>query len=322
MILKVEHLEMVAAIQKEGTVTGAAKVLHVTQPALSRRLKKLERRLGAQLFRRDGSRMGITPEGRRILRTAERFLGELRRTEQDVKLLAEGLDGIVRIATECHICYHWLPRVVRRFQALYPKVEIRIVPEATRDPLAALADGTLDLAVVYHTAPTSRDTSLVELFTDELVAVVNADHVLAERPFLHADDFRQVSLICHYAEPERSVLDLAVLRPAGVRPRQVMEMQVTPAVMEMVRAGLGITVIPRWLLKAERTEGLRVVPVSADGLFRTWYAATSRRSALPAIPRLVELLREETSAEAQAPADDPPMPAGDPSLRSPEGSRI
>lgn len=296
MILDTAHLEMIVAIERAGTVTGAADLIHMTQPALSRRLRKLERRLGALLFRREGGRMVITPEGERILRSAGRILEELRRTEHDVKRLAEGLDGVVRIATECHLCYHWLPRVVRRFQRRYPSVEIKIIPEATRNPLAALADGTLDLAVIYHVAAASTQVSLDELFVDELVAVVNPDHELADREYLLADDFRDVDLIWHYAEPERSVLDLAVLQPAGVRPRSVMELYVTPAVMEMVRAGLGVTVVPRWILGSERREGLRTVRVTADGLHRRWFAAASDASYNPAIRRLIEILREETRA--------------------------
>lgn len=295
MILTLRHLEMVRAIHEEGTLTGAAGRLFLSQPALSRQLTKLERRLGSPLFRRHARGMELTREGRRLLESAERVLGELERAEHDVRLLAQGYVGTLRVSTECYMCYHWLPRITRLVGERFPRVEVQLVPEATRDPYGALEQGTLDVALVYSTPPSARAVDRTALFEDEIVAVVADGHPLASEPHLTPEGLRSETLLCHYAEPGRGVLEEEFLAPAGVRPRRTMEMLVTPAVIEMARAGYGVAVLPRWILETQNSfEGLVVLPLGEGGLWRTWYAAceASRRDE-PVLGSMLRVLRKE-----------------------------
>jgi len=295
MILKVKHLEMVRAIHEEGTLTGAARRLFISQPALSRRLAKLERRIGAELFRRHQKGMALTREGQRVLDSAGRVLGELERVEHDVQLLADGYMGTVRIATECYMCYHWLPWIARHFSERFPRVELLLVPEVTRDPYGALTQGSVDVGIVYSSPPVGSDLSLVEIFHDEMVAVVAAGHPLAQRTYLTAEDFQGETLICHYDEPDRSVVEKCLLEPAGIRAQRTMEMMVTPAVMEMTKAGYGIAVLPRWILGPEWSSGETVVrPLTEEGLWRSWSAAIQAdRSDEATLVALLEVLESD-----------------------------
>jgi LysR family transcriptional regulator for metE and metH len=204
MILDVRHLEMVQAIEKEGTLTEAARKLGISQPAMGRQLAGLEREIGAPMFRRHHKGMTLTREGRRILESARRVLDDLTRAEEDVRLLTEGYAGTLRVATECYTCYHWLPWVARRFGERYPKVELQLVPDATRDPYAALTTGAVDLALVYSAPPEADaevDVALEEVFADELVAIVAEKHPLADEPYMTAEQFRDETLLCHYVPP-------------------------------------------------------------------------------------------------------------------------
>ncbi len=184
----------------------------------------------------------------------------------------------------------------KRLRTTLPNVDIQIVPEATRDPLPALLDRTLDVAIVFS-LPEDPRVVTHESYRDELVGVVPDGHPLARKAFLCAHDFESETMVCHYAEPNRSVFDREVLHPAGIRPQRVLEMQVTVAVLEMVRAGLGVTVLPCWALPPGRALGkLRVVRVTKKGLFRTWHAAVLRdQASRPATATLIQLLVEETS---------------------------
>ena len=237
-------------------------------------------------------------EGRRLLQSARVVLRELHELQTDLDRLRSGVASQLRVATECHITYHWLPRVVARFARCFPDVDVVIAPEATRDPIPALCADDIDLAAIYHTDAVPADVFLHELFCDELIALSAPELAPPDRDYMEAADFAQVTQICHYAEPDRSVLDRFVLNPAGVRPRRVLEMQVTPAVIEMVRAGLGITVIPRWVLgPGFDARGLTVLRVTPDGLHRQWYAAVrAERSESPQLTAFVELLREHGPA--------------------------
>ena len=298
MHVTIPQLVMVDAICKEGTVTAAARRLAVTQPALSHRLRELESQLDVKLFRRNGPRMSVTREGERegerVARSARAVVEELARLRHDLGQLRSGYQGVLRIATECYTCYDWLPAALERFAAAFPGVEVQILPEATRDPVKPLLDGTLDLALVY-TPPDREDLALKPLFRDELVAVVPRSHPFAARRYLTARDFRDQCLICHFPELERNVLIRDVLRPAGVMPRRVQAVQLTGAVLAMVGAKRGITVIPRWVLGKERSSRhFRAVRVTPRGLFRVWYAAMRVENAtLPALASLVEVLGRE-----------------------------
>ncbi len=291
MALDVEHLRMLRVIHQTGTLTAAARELHLSQPALSRRLAQLERRLGTALFLRRAQGMVLTAAGKRAVATADRVLGELAAAERDIALLSDRWSGSVRLSTECYMCYHWLPAVSRALAERIPGLTLELIPEETRDPYGALQRGTVDGAVVYSSPPTPAAVSRRTLFDDELVAVLPGDHRLSAATHLSAEDFAEETLLCHYAEPDRGVFETGCLAPAGVTPARVMELQVTPAVFAMARSGYGIAVMPRWIAGRSDSEGLVIRPIGPTGLWRTWYLAVDRRrSRDPAFAALGRLL--------------------------------
>ena len=119
-------------------MTRAAERLHLSQSALSHQLSELEADLGTSLFRRLPREMVLTGPGERLLRSARVVLSELQGAERDLSGLSTSGEGTLRITTECYTCYHWLPASVRPFEALYPRVDVQIVVEATRRPIEAL----------------------------------------------------------------------------------------------------------------------------------------------------------------------------------------
>jgi LysR family transcriptional regulator for metE and metH len=135
------------------------------------------------------------------------------------------------------------------------------------------------------------------LFQDELVAVMTPEHRLASRSYLRAEDFAPEHLIM-YAIPEReSTLFREVLVPAGVRPAKVSSIELTEAIVELVRAGVGIAVMARWAVSPQLEAGLlHAAPVTRRGVRRRWYAATIRQKAPP------EYLRAFTRLLADGPA--------------------
>lgn len=297
-ILEVRHLRAVDAISREGTVTAAAKRLFLTQSAVSHLLKDLETRLGIELFDRERG-MEPTEEGKRLLRSARVVLDELERAEYDLAQLRDGHQGVLRVTTQCYTCYHWLPSILARFRENFPGIDLQLVPEATPNPIRALLDGVLDLAIVYERGPAGIETT--ELFVDELVALVPPGHRLAGRRWLTPKDFVGETLIVHYIEPEGPPVVTGFLRPAGVEPARILELQLTDAVTESVKSGLGITVLARWAVAPEIREGSLVpVRLSRKGLNRAWYAALAAdRRDSPALEAMVGLLRRDALAEVK-----------------------
>jgi LysR family transcriptional regulator for metE and metH len=293
--LEVRHLKLMTAIADQGSVTSAANHLHLTQSALSHQLREIEDRLGAPLFHRRSKKMLLTPAGERLLESARIVLAELRRTEEEILGRSQQREGILRLSTECYTCYHWLPARLKIFSERYPRVEVRIVAEATRRPFQALLDGKLDLAIA-STQIRNRKLSYKPIFKDELVAVMDPLHPLATKAFVAAEDFAAEHLITYSVPKEDLSVFQMVLDPAGVIPRHLSKVELTEAILEMVKAGLGITVMARWAVVPYVESGtLKAVRLTRRGIQRTWWAAMIRNESSPAyIGEFVKILANRT----------------------------
>jgi LysR family transcriptional regulator for metE and metH len=280
--LEVRHLALVAAITDQGSMTNAANHLNLTQSALSHQLRDIEDRLGVALFQRQSRKMLLTPAGERLLEAARSVLDELRRAEEEIRERSHQGDGVCRLSTECYTCYHWLPSRLKVFSQRYPGVEVRIVAEATRRPFQALLEGKLDLAIA-STRIRNRKLTYKPIFKDELVIVVHPDHPFAKKPFVTAEDIASEHLITYNAPKEDLTIFQEVLIPAGVTPRQFSRIELTEAVLEMVKADMGIGVLARWAAAPYLESGaLKAVRLTRRGIHRTWCAVTIRSKSAPA----------------------------------------
>src|SRR6185436_13947438 len=148
MDLDVRHLRLVSAVAELGSLTRAGDRLHLTQSALSHQLRDIESRLGAPLFLRIGKRLVLTPAGERLLVSARDVLQRLDETEHAIRQMGRDGAGLLRVTTECYTCYHWLPQLLTRYRRRFPRVEVRIDVDATRQPIEMLLAGKIDLALV------------------------------------------------------------------------------------------------------------------------------------------------------------------------------
>lgn len=275
-ILEVRHLLLVNEIASTGSVTRAAERLHLTQSALSHQLRDIESRLGIQLFLRLGKRMVLTPPGERMLGAAKRVLDEIRHAEDDLKLMAQDGKGVLRLCTQCNTGYHWLPPLLQSFHRKYPGVDVQIIVNATERPIEALLDGQIDLAVVTSEV-TDRRLHLVPLFEDELVAVVAPTHPFAKRASIEPIDFTEEHLIIYTTDRQDSDTFTRILGPAGVEPERVSQVPLTEAILELVKAGLGVSVMARWAIEpALETGAVKAVRIGKRGVYRSWTAVTLR----------------------------------------------
>jgi len=295
MKLEIRHLKLLVAVSEEKSLTRAGARLHLSQSALSHQLLDLEARLGTPLFLRLNKRMLPTEAGERLLASARDVLEELKRAEDDVAQFAANKRGTLRLSTECYTCYHWLPARLQAFHQRHPGVEVKIVLEATHQPLQALFNGKLDLAIV-STKVADKRLLYRPLFKDELVALLPAAHPLAAKPYWQAPDFRDEHLFL-YVAPKDSDLFRLLLNPAGVQPARVSQVPLTEAIIEMVKAGLGVSVLARWAV-AEALQSGKVVarPLTRRGIHRQWSAALLKRDLTPPyLADFVALLAEEAA---------------------------
>ena len=292
MDLEMRHLQLVRAVAATGTLTRAGVALHLTQSALSHQLRDIESRLGTALFLRVGKRLALTPAGERLLASANDVLSTIQQTEDAIRQLAGDSRGLLRITTECHTCYHWLPPLMKRYQRTHPRVDVRIDVTATNDPIHALLEGP---ARSRDHQRRRRDRRVITrpLFEDELVAIVSPGHRLADKRFIEPQDFADETLLS-YAPKEESTVYQRLLIPNGVAPGNLLQVQLTEAIIEMAKAGMGVGVLAWWAVEPEVRAGrLRALTLTKRGFGRRWNAATLKDLArVPYIRAFIDLLAE------------------------------
>ena len=290
--MEVRHLRLIKEVADKGSLTKATEALFLSQSALSHQLKEIEGQLGAPLFHRVNKRLVITGAGKIMLESAEKILKEIDEAEISVKKYISGDTGSVRVATQCYTCYHWLPALMVDFNREFPNVDIEIFPEATNDTLNQILSGNLDLGIMSYNVD-HPNLKVTEIFTDEMVALIHSDHPWTNKKYVKAQDFVDQVVIIHSYPMETATIFQEVLIPAGVKPKKVIPIAVTEAVLEMVKAKMGVQVIARWIIEPYlQDKRLAIVPVTSKGLFKTWYAVIMDRPNSPQyLENFVEHLR-------------------------------
>jgi LysR family transcriptional regulator for metE and metH len=276
--LELKHLQLVLALAEHHTLTKAGITLHLTQSALSHQLKEIEGRLGCELFVRTARRMYPTPAGERLLETARAVLPQVNSAE---RALREGMTTRripLRLTTECYTCYHWLPAIIASLRTTAPLVDITVDVSATARPLDALMRDEIDLAIVSSPGR-YRGIALMPLFDDEMVVVVARKHRLARQKSVAVRELRSETLLM-YGPVETSHIAQRILAPAGVSPAAIKPMQLTEAIVEMVKADLGVGILARWAVQPQVTAGtVRALRLGRHGYRRSWRAAVPQRLA-------------------------------------------
>lgn len=263
---------MIRAIAEHGRVTDAAEALGVTPSALSHRIREAERRLDLVLFTRMHKRLRMTPAAEYLADMAQRVLDEMDRAERDVRRMDRGIEHVVRIGVEAYSSYHWLPGFNTYLRSHLPGVELQVMAGVTRDPLRALSNRHVDIVVTSGDA-TPISTYQIPLFTDELLFIVPLDHPLAGKPYVDGADIEGEDFITYTLTPEPDREFARLFRPTESYPRWTATVELPEAIVELVAAGQGSSVLAGWAvrpaIKAGRIVGARV---GKEGIDIPWQA--------------------------------------------------
>ena len=269
--MTIKDLELVRYVAASGSLTVAARQLHISQSAVSQRLTALHSRLELKLIERRDGLMQLTAAGHRVFEASKVIADELQSTMLDIKKLKQHQEEQLRISTQCYTCYRWLPFVISAMREAHPLLNVDVVPEATDAPYEALRSNQIDVALVSNPVDKSG-FSEHELFADELFAVMHADHELASEEFISAAKFSGQTLILYTGDSHPIVDD--VLAPAKIDGYTIIQVRITEAIIELARSGRGIAVIAGWALDdIDETDNLVAVRILREGFRRSWRAA-------------------------------------------------
>lgn len=280
-LLDTRQLLAFKTIVETGGFTRAARQLNLTQSALSHQIKTLETQLQTLVFKRVGKRVVLTQAGEILLRYTTPILRQLIEARQTLAELREPGHGRLRISCASYSCYQILPHVLREFRLVYPHVEIFVAADYTATAVQGLLNGEHDLAI-FVLPPSTKGLYVEQLCQDELVVIVDPSHPWARRQRVQWSDLATQVLITYNRASETFQEIQIELQERGVTVQETMEVRHGAAVMEMVKVGLGVALLPRWVARDDiRSGALKALPLGRVGLKRRWVVAHVRDAPLP-----------------------------------------
>ncbi|MGH8762523.1 MAG: LysR family transcriptional regulator [Nitrosospira sp.] len=277
-MLELRHLRTLAALHETGSVSRAAKRVHLTQSALSHQIKALQGHYGLPVIQRRGQSIELTDAGKYLVVLAEKVLQEIQATERDLAKVSQQASGSLRIALECHTCFDWLMPLMDEFRLHWPDVELDLVSGFHSDPVQLLEEGEADV-VIGSEHKRQRGIAHHPLFRFEILAVLAPEHPLRAKRILHAADFADVTLITYPVPEDRIDLIFNVLKPADIHPER-RTAELTVAILQLVASRRGVAALPSWGIKNYVDHDYVIARrIGANGLWSDLYASTLKEAA-------------------------------------------
>ncbi|GIF16588.1 LysR family transcriptional regulator [Actinoplanes teichomyceticus] len=290
--MELRQLEYFVAVAEERHFSRAATRLHVVQSAVSAAIKTLERELGAQLLDRNAKRVRLTDAGAALLPRARVALDAARDARDAVDEVRSGLRGTLRLGVLTSIRLLDLPALLGEYHRRHPGVLLQTsaAPSGSAGLVARLTEHRLDLAFVSLPGPPPPGIRLIDLAHAPLDLVLPADHPLAGRPTVPITDLTDLDFIdSPPGYGNRAVADRA-FAAAGVRRRVTIEISDIGTGADFVRHGLGVALLPRFLLTGVTGVAVREV-TGADLRWPLSLAVPADRAPGAAARALIALVR-------------------------------
>ncbi|MGJ8676284.1 MAG: LysR family transcriptional regulator [Akkermansiaceae bacterium] len=253
------HLEIILAVEKEGSMTAAAELLHLTQSALSHSISKLEDQLGVKLWQRKGRQLIPTQAGQHLLNTARRLIPQFIRTEGQLIQFSRGERGLLKIGMECHPCYQWLQKITNSYLQDWPSVDLDVIQKFQFAGIKALLAHEIDIIVTPDPVK-NKELTFVPVFDYEQVLVVSGDHPYKDYEYLKPEDMSEETLFTYPVCSDRLDIFTNFLTPVGRTVKNQKIIETTEIMIQMVACGRGVTALPRWLVN-EHAERYDIFPV-------------------------------------------------------------
>ncbi len=289
MDIQHRHIEVFRAVMTAGSVTGAAALLHTSQPTLSRDLARLEQLLGYALFERERGRLKATARARALFDEVERSFQGLARVVERAQQLGRSEDAELSLLCLPALSHALLPDALRALLARHPGVRVAITP--AEPPLldAWMSEQRFDLGLAELATPLAG-VRVEPLLQANEVAVLPAGHALAARQRLALKDFAGQDFVSLAADdPYRREIDER-FDAAGITRRLRVQTHSAVAVCELVRAGLGLAIVNPLTAAACAGEGLVVRPLTVAIPYRVSALIPLHRPTQPLMAELLGLL--------------------------------
>lgn len=293
--LTIRQLRALSAVQAAGSITAAAKQLHLTQPAVTLQLRNLQERAGLPLIHRAGDRMMLTDAGVEVRALAERIEAALLDCKQALDMIAGRNGGRVSIGAVSTAQY-FVPFAMATFSQRFPKIDVTLRIGNRQDIHEALRGYTLDIAVMGQ-PPDDLDVEVRPLGKHPHVIVAATNHPLAGRRSLAAKDLAGEIFITREPGSGTRMLMEQFFRRSGLSPKIGMATDSNEAIKQSAIAGLGIAFISLHTISHELGERrLAILKVKGLPVMRQWHAIRrTDKILLPPAQAMMDFLGNEGS---------------------------
>lgn len=286
------------AVAELANFRRAADTVHLSQPAFSRRIDKLEQALGVRLLERTTRRVTLTAVGRDFERKVRELLDDLDNTLLGIRGVAATRMGEVTVACVPSAAYYFLPKVVARFHELAPKVRVKVMDAGANEALASVARGEADFGINFIGAQ-EGELEFTPLAQDRFVAACRRDHPVARHKRVSWAELAKHDYISVSRSSGNRVLLDQALATVRQRPQSIYETQHVTTMLGLVEAGLGVAAVPAMAMPSEDHPLLMSVPLVEPVVTRTIGLIRRRgRSLSPAALKLFELFAEASAVKA------------------------
>ncbi|QKJ94296.1 LysR family transcriptional regulator [Agrobacterium pusense] len=297
-LINPKHLSAFRAVMVSGSMTGAGKILHVTQPAVTRLIKDLEADLGLTLFARHSGRITPTSHAHILYREVERYFYGLDRVFESARTLRNNRGGQLRIAAMPTLSSRTLPEAIRRFRQKNPDIDIIIESEVSVHILDAVRNNEVDLGI--GRVPKERDEiARLSMPTSYAICILPKNHPLAEKKTVSVTDLSGEAMVTLGSSSLLRLQLDSVLRLAGVTVGSTIQTLFSNTASTYVSNGLGIAIVDLFsILGADlsRIEVRRFYPEIAFD-FAAIYPSGDRS---PMVVEFAQELRQVVSDEITA----------------------
>jgi len=260
-------LQAFRAVVEQGSFRKAAQAISISQPALSRRVEKLEDALGVRLFERTTRRVSLTQVGRAFAPTVERLLDDLDLALLGITDVASTRLGHVTVACVPSAAYYFMPKVVAHYHRQYPKIKVKVLDSSANDVHAAVLSGEADFGLSF-TGNLQAEIEFELLLEERYVMACRRDHPLAERASVTWTELYQQDYISlDKTSGNRFLLDQALV---GIAPKKpgVCETRHVTTMIGLVEAGLGVAAVPTMAMPGDGHPILISVPLIEPTVMR------------------------------------------------------
>lgn len=252
-------LQTFITVMELGNISQAAEQMHLTQPAVSKRIKNLEEEFGVTLFDAVGRSIVPTQAAHDLLIHAKRWLADYTQVKHNVSQSQDTVAGKLSIGTSHHIGLHHLSPLLKDFVQAYPDVQLDVHFVDSETAHAAVMSGELELAFLtlpplYNKNTKDKRLTYTPLWHDDLVFVAATFSELAQQKSITLDKLADLPALLPAAHTYTSQITLAAFAKKGLKPHATMSTNPLESIRMMVSVGLGWSALPRTLLNDSLTE--------------------------------------------------------------------